>query len=57
MTDTTAVRIPSGAKAKMILSRRLMDSERNCLVSLSPKRVIKGAWHILDWVTNGQESY
>lgn len=41
--ETTAVKTPSGDRAKMTLSRRLIDSERNCLVSRSPKRVISGA--------------
>lgn len=44
ITDTTAVKTPSGERAKIILSRRLMDSERNCLVSRSPNKVIRGAW-------------
>lgn len=43
MTETTAVKIPRGEKAKIKLSRRLVDSERNCFVRRSPKRVISGA--------------
>ncbi|KAL2836609.1 hypothetical protein BJX68DRAFT_259872 [Aspergillus pseudodeflectus] len=43
MTDTTAVRIPSGERANMRLSRRLVDSERYCLVRRSPKRATRGA--------------
>ncbi|KAL4901362.1 hypothetical protein BDW74DRAFT_85948 [Aspergillus multicolor] len=43
MTETTAVRIPSGHSAKIRLSRRLVDSARNCFVSRSPKRATSGA--------------
>jgi hypothetical protein len=43
MTETTVVKTPSGESAKMTLSTRCMDSDKNCFVSLSPKRVIKGA--------------
>jgi hypothetical protein len=44
ITDTTEVKTPSGERAKMTLSRVLMDSERNCFVSRSPNNVIKGAF-------------
>jgi hypothetical protein len=43
MAETTAVKIPSGARAKMKTSRDEMDSERNCVVTLSPNRVMRGA--------------
>lgn len=43
ITDTTAVNTPSGERAKMTLSRALIDSDRNCFVSRSPNKVIKGA--------------
>lgn len=44
ITETTEVKTPSGESAKMTLSRVLMDSERNCFVSRSPNKVIKGAF-------------
>lgn len=44
ITDTTAVKTPSGERAKITLSRVLTDSERNCFVSRSPNKVIKGAF-------------
>jgi hypothetical protein len=43
MTETTVVKTPSGESAKMTLSTRCMDSDKNCFVSRSPKRVIRGA--------------
>ncbi|KAL6229580.1 hypothetical protein BDW75DRAFT_224886 [Aspergillus navahoensis] len=43
MTETTAVKIPSGAMANMILSRNETDSLRNCLVVCSPNKEIRGA--------------
>lgn len=43
MTETTAVKIPKGATEKRKLSRILVDSDKNCLLSRSPKRDIRGA--------------
>ena len=45
MAETTAVRMPKGRSAKMMLSNGLSDSLRNCLVTCSPKRVIIGAFY------------
>jgi len=46
MTETTVVKTPRGERAKITLSIRSVDSDRNCLVSRSPNRVIKGAFKI-----------
>jgi hypothetical protein len=52
IAETTAVRIPSGATPKIILSRKLVDSLRNCFVTCSPKRVISGARSVAKLLVN-----
>jgi hypothetical protein len=54
ITDTTAVKTPSGERANMTLSRVLIDSERNCFVSRSPNKVIRGAFALNISISNSE---
>jgi hypothetical protein len=55
MQDTMAVMIPRGPTAKMTVSRMVVDSLRNCLVTCSPKREMMGARSVAKLLPNSDQ--